>query len=81
MKKEQLKIEFFVLNNPNTKVTGCLFVCVYVCLYRRISLTAKTIGFSLGPGCVYNILVEGNTTLPREIAPRKKIIPLPPKII
>ena len=32
--------------NPYTKVTGCLFVCLflYVCLYQRISLTSEPIG-------------------------------------
>ena len=33
----------FEVKYPYTKVTGCLSVC----LYRRISLTAEPIGFSL----------------------------------
>ena len=62
---------------PNNKVTGCVFVCLSVCLYRMISLTAEPIGFSLtgqlliGPGKVLINLGEGTTTLQREIAPRK----------
>ena len=40
-------------------------VCVFVCLYRRIWLTAEPIGFSLtgllpiGPGKVYSYFGEG----------------------
>ena len=37
-------IHYYLLH-PYTKVTGCLFVFVFV--FRRISLTAKPIGFSL----------------------------------
>ena len=44
------------------KVTGLLFVCLSVCLYRRISLTTEPKWFSfigpllIGPGMVYTIL-------------------------
>ena len=55
-----------------------MFVSLSVCLYRRISLTTEPIEFSstgkllIGPG---TILGESTTTLPREIAPRKKLPP------
>ena len=31
---------------PYNKVTGSLYVCMYVCLYQRIVLTAELIWFS-----------------------------------
>ena len=61
-----------IMHYPYNKVTGCVFVCV--CLYQRISLTTKPIGFSflglllIGPGKVFlTILGKDTTTLPREI--------------
>ena len=47
--------------NPYNKVTGCVFVC----LYRRISLTAEPSWFSftgkllIGPGNVFNYFWGG----------------------
>ena len=37
------------LQDPYNKVKGCLFVCLSVCLFRRISLTAEQIGFFCAP--------------------------------
>ena len=65
--------------NPYNKVIGCVFVFVSVCLYRRISLTAKPIGFSFTwivsyvPGRFITIWGEGTTTLPREITKKNRL--------
>ena len=54
-------------------------------LYQTISITAEPIWFSLtgllfiGPGKVYNY--SGEEIPPREITPRKKLTPDPPKKI
>ena len=47
---------------PYTKVTGFLFVCVFV-----LKDLANPCTNFIGPRKVYNILGEGTTTLPREI--------------
>ena len=65
------KDKHFTENNPYTKVTGCLSVCLSVCLYRRISLTAEPIGFFLtgyiliGPGKVFNYFRGGYHNPPK----------------
>ena len=70
MKKTVKKAMSFVslaealkVNNPYDRVTvtGCLSVCLSICLYRRISLTTEPIRFSytglqllIGHGKVYD---------------------------
>ena len=68
MKKTVKKAMSFVslaealkVNNPYDRVTGCLSVCLSICLYRRISLTTEPIRFSytglqllIGPGKAYD---------------------------
>ena len=52
-------------------------VCLFLCLYRMISLTAEPIGFALTRqlvlGSLLIILGKGTSTIPRQIAPRKSM--------
>ena len=64
---------------PYDKITGCLFNCLSVCLFRRISLTAEPIWFSLTgyfsqvPGRFITILGEYHRSPQRnrQIKPNK----------